>query len=68
MSSKKSGCNEVTVIVKDVERTYRQKFLVYEQFCLSNDDPVLKMCIESALNNFQGEPDDIQVKAFMVVR
>jgi hypothetical protein len=59
---------EVTVILKDAERTCRQKFLIYEDFCLKHDDPVINMCIESARKNFDGDPDDIQVRVLLVVR
>jgi len=59
---------EVTVVIKDSERTYRQKFLVYEDFSMTVEDPVLKICIESALKNFQGEPDDVIVRTTMVCK
>lgn len=59
---------ELTVILKDVERSYRQKFLVYEDFCLEPDDAVIGACIALAKKNFDGEPEDIQVRVLMVVR
>lgn len=59
---------EVTVVLKDSERTYRQKFLIYEDFCLHPDDLVIKACVQSARKNFEGEPEDVQVRTLMVVR
>jgi hypothetical protein len=59
---------EITVILKDDERTYRQKFLMYEDFTMNHEDPVIKICIESARKNFEGEPDDIQIRVLMVLK
>lgn len=59
---------ELTVVLKDTERTYRQKFLVYENISLSSQDPVISNCIDEALKNFEGEPEDVQVKILMVVK
>lgn len=53
---------ELTVILKDSERTYRQKFLIYENYSVSDDDPVILTCIEEAKKNFQGEAESVQVK------
>ena len=53
---------ELTVILKDSERTYRQKFLIYKNYSVSDDDPVILMCIEEAKKNFQGEAESVQVK------
>lgn len=59
---------ELTVILKDSERTYRQKFLCYEKHSTSEDDPVILMCIENAKKNFQGEPEEIQVKIHLEIQ
>jgi len=59
---------ELTVILKDEARSYREKFLVYEDFCLQPEDPMINMCIEKAKKNFDGEPEYIQVRVLMVVR
>lgn len=54
--------SEITVIVKDEERTLRQKYLQYELYAVDQHDPVIKSCIDQTLNEFQGEPDSVQVK------
>lgn len=59
---------ELTVILKDEARSYREKFLVYEDFSMLPDDPLINMCVEKAKKNFDGEPEDIQVRVLMVVR
>jgi hypothetical protein len=59
---------ELTVILKDADRTYKQKFLIYENYCPSEEDPIVKTCIEEAKNNFEGEPEKIQVKIHLEVQ
>ncbi len=54
--------NELTVILKDSDRTYRQKFLVYEAYQVSCEDPVILKCIDEARKNFEGDPENIQIK------
>lgn len=60
--------SELTVILKDSDRTYRQKFLIYEAFAVNDQDPVVLMCIENAKKNFEGEPESIQVKISMEIQ
>jgi len=57
--------SELTVILKDSDRTYRQKFLIYEHYTMSWDDSVILMCIDEAKKNFDGEPEQIQIKTHM---
>jgi hypothetical protein len=59
---------ELTVILKDDDRTYRQKFLIYETHSTAHDDPVIERCIEEAYKNFEGEPDTIQVKIHLEIQ
>jgi hypothetical protein len=54
--------NILTVILKDSERTYRQKFLVYDDYSTCENDPVIISCIQEAKQNFSGEPEEIQIK------
>lgn len=60
--------NELTVVLKDSERTYRQKFLIYDDYCLNQDDPIILQCIKDAKANFQGEPESIQIKIHMEIQ
>ena len=60
--------NELTVVLKDSERTYRQKFLVYEAYSVSDSDPLIQKCIREAMENFQGEPENVQVKIHMEIQ
>ena len=59
---------ELTVILKDSDRTYRQQFLVYEQYSVSEDDPVILACIEQAKKNFQGDPETVQIKIHLEIQ
>jgi hypothetical protein len=60
--------NELTVILKDDDRTYKQKFLIYETYAINAQDPIIAKCIEEAKKNFEGEPDTIQIKIHMEIQ
>ena len=60
--------SEITVILKDSERSYRQKFLIYDPYCVSIDDPIIRNCIEEAKKNFDGEPEDINIKIHLEIQ
>ena len=53
---------EITVIIKDDEKSLRKKFLVYEPVSVSSIDPIIRNCIDETLKNFDGEPEDVKVK------
>jgi hypothetical protein len=59
---------ELTVILKDSERTYRHKFLVYESLTMTVDDPNIRHYIEEAKKNFDGEPEDIKIKTHLEIQ
>ena len=60
--------NELTVILKDSDRTYRQKFLIYEDYYVSDVDPVILRCIDEAKKNFEGEPECIEIKIHLEIQ
>jgi hypothetical protein len=57
--------SELTVSVKDEEKTLKKKFLLYDSYQVDENDPVIKDCIDQVLKNFAGEPDRITVKINM---
>lgn len=60
--------NELTVILKDADRTCRQKFLIFDSYSVSTDDPLIQCCIEQAKKNFQGAPESVEVKIHMEIQ
>jgi hypothetical protein len=58
---------ELTVIFKGEDKTYRQKFLLYETYGVSEDDQVVLRCIHEAQQNFDGEVDTVQIKIHMEI-
>jgi len=60
--------SELTVILKDSDRTYRQKFLIYEAFTMSDNDPVILLCIDEAKKSFEGEPESVQIKIHLEIQ
>ena len=58
---------ELIVILKDENRTYRERFLIYEDFMISQDEPLIKDAISKALLNFKGQPHEVRVKIDMTM-
>jgi hypothetical protein len=59
---------EITVILKDSDRTYRQKFLIYESYSPNENDPVILNCIQEAKKNFEGDPESINIKIYLEIQ
>ena len=60
--------NELTVILKDEHRTYKQKFMIYEPYSVSQHDTTIAQCITEAKKNFDGEPENVQIKIHMDIQ
>lgn len=58
---------EITVVLKDGDRTYRHKFLIYDEVLLSPECAIIRDCIAEACKNFTGQPDDVIIKASMTL-
>lgn len=62
-------CVELTITIRDEEkRKLIKSFLIYEPFCLSENDPTVKACLKELLDEFKGEPDDVKLKATMILQ
>jgi hypothetical protein len=59
---------EISVIVKDDEKSLTIKYLIYDRVWMDEEDPIIKDCIEKALINFEGDPIDITVKAKLEIQ
>lgn len=53
--------SEISVTIKDDEKRLNKKFPVYEDFNVSDEDPIIKKCIDETLKNFDGTPDSVKV-------
>ena len=62
MTLPENSFSELTVILKDESRTYRQKFPLYSNYYAHYAEPLIQHCIEEAKKSFDGEPDDIKIK------
>lgn len=60
--------NELTVVLKDSERTYRHKFLAYEPYEVTEDNPFIIECIAEAVKIFGNDPETIQIKIHMEIQ
>lgn len=59
---------EVTIVVKDSEKTLRKKFLEYNAFTMHAQDLILKGYIAETVTEFMDEPDDVIVQTKMVLQ
>jgi hypothetical protein len=60
--------SEVTVIIKDDEKSLRKKHLIYEAYCVDEHDPIIASCLRETEKEFEGEATDIQIKITMTVK
>ena len=65
---RKKMVSELTVTIKDEEKTLRTKYLLYDDYMVSDTDPIIKDCIDKTLENFDGEPSDIIVSIKMEIQ
>jgi len=59
---------ELTVTIKSSEASYKQKFLLHDQYTISANDPTVALCIKETLANSKIEPEDITVRIVLVVQ
>ena len=62
-----TSATELTITIKDSEKTQRTKHLVYENYFLNDSDPVIKSLIAHALQEFNAEPEAIRIRANLVI-
>jgi len=60
--------SELTVTIKDEEKTLRKKFLIYDTYQTEDNDPIIQNCIKETLENFDGEPNDVIVNIKMEIQ
>lgn len=60
--------SEISITIKDDEKSLTKKFLEYEIYTVDEEDPIIKKCIEETLSNFDGEPSDIIVKIKLEIK
>ena len=59
---------EISIKIKNSEQNFREKFLIYEDFTCSENDPVLKECVDKAISHLKGEVDSVQINIKMVIQ
>lgn len=59
---------ELTVSIKGDDSTYKQKFLIYEDFNMKHDDPIIQDCIKQSLEIAKIIPEDIKIRAMLQVQ
>jgi hypothetical protein len=60
--------SELTIIIKDDEKTLRTKTLIYDEYAVSENDPLISKLVETAKRNFDGTPTDIIVRIQLTIQ
>jgi hypothetical protein len=60
-------CSELTITIRDSEKTQKTKHLVYDNYYLNPDDPVIKAIISQALVEFNAEPESVKIRVNLEV-
>lgn len=54
--------SEITVVLRDSEKSLRTKHLVYDAYTVDENDPKIKECIDQTRKQFDGDPDSVKVR------
>ena len=60
--------SELTIIIRNEEKRCTTKHLIYDPYMVSENDKVIQDCIDAAIKDFNGEPDDVKVKITMEIK
>lgn len=59
--------SELTVTIKSDDGTYKQKFMLHDEYTVSGEDPIIKQCVEEAIANTKIIPDTVKLKIALEV-
>lgn len=59
---------ELKITIRDDERKLTKDFNIYDRVTFVDDDPIIAQCIKEVRDEFKGEPEDIRIKATMVLK
>jgi hypothetical protein len=60
--------SEISIIVKNEEKRMTSKHLIYEQYTVNTDDPIIAQLIDQAVKEFGSTPDSVKIKINMEVK
>lgn len=61
-----SAAKVVKIILKGDDWTFTHKYLVYDQFKVEREDPVIQECIQNARGCLSMQPNDEEIRCSMV--
>lgn len=59
--------SELTVIVKNSDKTLRTKHLIYDVYEITPSNPIIDQCVQETKKNFNDEIDSVSIKISMEV-
>ncbi len=60
--------SEISITIKNDEKRLNKKFMSYEEYTVSEEDPFIKECIEQTLGEFGETPDSVKVCIIMEIQ
>lgn len=60
--------SEISITVKNDDKRLNKKYLSYAEYTISEEDPVIKECMEDTLKDFGETPDSIKVCIIMEIK
>ena len=57
--------SEITVIIKDEEKSLRKTFPIYDIYEVSESNPIIMNCVAVTLKNFDAQPLSVKVRIAM---
>lgn len=60
--------SEISITVKNDEKRLTKKSLEYDEYTVSENDPLIQELIREAVKEFQDEVTDVKIKITMSVR
>lgn len=59
---------EISITVKNEEKTLKTDHLVYDDFVCNEDDPLLKSLIDETVKQFNSEVENIKIRITITVK
>ncbi len=60
--------SEISVVVRNEEKRQTTKHLIYDEFSVNVEDPVIAGLINDAVKEFGSSPDSVRIKISIEVR
>jgi hypothetical protein len=53
---------EITVTIRNEDKTLKSKYLIYDTFTTADCDPTLKECVDKSIAAFKDQHDSVKIR------